>query len=144
MDALHRSPIRILLADSVQRVRDAVRELIDLQSDMHVVGEAADGLTTLVLVEQLRPDLILLDVSLEDGDGLRLAAHLRRTCPWLALVVYTANPHDDTLEAAMRAGAARFVEKGATPQTLLHALREAAALRPLPLAGMPALEGDRT
>jgi DNA-binding NarL/FixJ family response regulator len=120
-------PTRILLADSVQRVRAAVRELLEFQSDMQVVGEAADGSTTLALVEQLHPDLILLDVRLPDTDGLRLAAALHRAYPQLILVFYAANPPDGVSEAARQAGAVGFVEKGASPQTFLHTLRQAAA-----------------
>jgi DNA-binding NarL/FixJ family response regulator len=143
MEPLTHSPIRILLADSVQRVRDAVRALIELQSDMQVVGEAGDGSTVRDLVESLHPDVTLLDVRLPDTSGLHLAADLHQACPEMALVLYTANPLSGTREAALRAGAASFVEKGASPQTLLEALRQAARGRTFPSAGALAPEGDR-
>jgi len=143
MDPLTRLPIRIVLADGVQRVRDAVRALVELQSDMQVVGEAGDGSTARHLIAELHPDVTLLDVRLPDTSGLHLAADLHRACPEMALVLYTANPLTGTREAALRAGAAYFVEKGASPQTLLEALRQAATGRPLPKAGAWTPEGDR-
>jgi DNA-binding NarL/FixJ family response regulator len=145
LDSTYRPPIRILVADSIQRVRTAVRELLDLQIDMQVVGEAADGSTTLVLAQQLRPDLTLLDMRLHDTDCLRLAADLHRTHPSMALVFYTANPCEGTLEVALQAGAACFVEKGASPQLFLQALRQAATSRPSAVIGAGgAPEGDQS
>lgn len=141
MDLLYHPPIRILLVDSVQRVRDAVHDLLNLQQDMQVVGEAADPSTTLALVEQLAPDLTLLDLRLPDADGLYFLAALHRTHPYMILVLYAANPRAGAPEAALRAGAACFIEKGASPQTFLQALRRAAR-RPRSLAGIVALEGD--
>jgi DNA-binding NarL/FixJ family response regulator len=110
---------------------------------MQVVGEAADGSTTLALVEHLRPDLTLLDIRLQDTDGLDLAPMLRRSCPQMALVFYTANPPDGLPEAALRAGATGFVEKGTSPQIFLHALRQAATQRPASHTGAAAApEGE--
>jgi DNA-binding NarL/FixJ family response regulator len=126
MAAMRRAPIRIVLADNVQRVRDAVRDLVNLQTDMQVVGEADNSSTALALVAQLAPDLTLLDMRLPGADSLGLMADLRRVSPATALVLYMANPSAEAREAALRAGAAGFIEKGATPPVFLAALRQAA------------------
>jgi DNA-binding NarL/FixJ family response regulator len=135
VDSTDRAPIRILVADSIQRVRSAVRDLLELQTDMQVVGEAADGSTALALAAEVRPDLTLMDMRLHDTDCLRLAADLHRTHPPMALVFYTANPCDGTPDVAAYAGAAGFVEKGASPQVFLQALRQAATGQPSHLLG---------
>jgi len=132
-------PIRVLVADGVDRVRVAVRELLDLQRDMTVVGLAPDGPTTVALAAALHPDLILLDARLPGADPWDLAAALHGSYPTMTLIFYTANPTAGLPEAALRAGAAGFVEKGATPQAFLRALRQAAGRAP---AGADAREGD--
>ena len=123
-------PIRIFLADEVERVRQAVRDLVELQPDMVVVGEAADGATATALIPHLTPDVVLLDARLtEQGGTPALLALIQRT-PRIPVVIYAANPRPGDGPAALAAGAAAFVEKDVLPHDLLRVLREAAGGQP--------------
>ena len=118
--------VRIFLADGVERVRQAVRDLIDLQPDMQVTGEAADDAMAATLLVQQHPDVVLLDARLVTPapGAIRL---VQRAAPGVPIVVYEANPAPGDAEAALAAGARAFLPKDVLPHELLGALRQAAA-----------------
>jgi DNA-binding NarL/FixJ family response regulator len=118
--------VRIFLADSVERVRRAVRDLIDLQPDMRVTGEAADDAMTAALLLQQHPDVVLLDARLVDPAPVAIRL-VQRAAPGVPIVVYEANPAPGDAEAALAAGARTFLPKDVLPHELLGALRQAAA-----------------
>lgn len=117
--------IRVLLADDSADVRMLLRARLSKLDDLEVVAEAADGLEALALVEQLRPDVIVLDLSMPLLDGLEAAEELRTRHPDLRIVVLSGYPTDAMRALALAAGADEYVEKGPD----LGAVEEAIRLR---------------
>jgi DNA-binding NarL/FixJ family response regulator len=116
------SPIRVLVADDVPRLRDLMRELLENDGRFAVVGEASDGLEALILADTLRPDVILLDVAMPVMDGLSALPAIRRTTGGARIVVFSGLHHQELATRAVRAGADAFVEKGAPLSELTAAL----------------------
>jgi DNA-binding NarL/FixJ family response regulator len=116
----------------VDRVRQAVRDLVELQPDMIVVGEAADGATAAALIPQCAPDIVLLDGRMESGVDTPALDTVHHSAPQVMIVIYAANPQPGERLAALAAGAAAFVEKDVLPHDLLHILRQVAEGPPEP------------
>jgi DNA-binding NarL/FixJ family response regulator len=120
------APIRIFIADEVDRVRQAVRDLLELQPDIVVVGDTADPATARALIPQARPDVVLLDAHMQGGASLPLIRAVLDGNPAMTVVIYAANPHPGEREAALAAGAAVFLAKDVLPHDLLDVLRQVA------------------
>ncbi|MFO7768002.1 MAG: response regulator transcription factor [bacterium] len=119
-------PVRILLCDDHEMVRRGIREVLDTQDDLEVVGVSADAGGTLELVREHRPDVLILDIRLQEGSGLDLLDEAHRIHPDLAVLVLTM--HDDVsfLRAALAAGALGFVNKRSGVEELRAAVRSVA------------------
>jgi DNA-binding NarL/FixJ family response regulator len=102
-------PVRVLVVDDEPLVRVLLRAAIARDARLTTVGEAADGAEALRLEEQLRPDAVVLDVSMPVLDGITVAARLRARRPDCAIIVFSGS--DDVRAAALEAGADRFVGK---------------------------------
>ncbi|MFE4825801.1 response regulator [Streptomyces sp. NPDC056672] len=121
--------IRVLLADDQTLLRSAFRVLVDSESDMEVVGEAADGAQAVALARSTRPDVVLMDIRMPGTDGLA-ATRMISADPGLAgvrVVMLTTFEVDEYVVQSLRAGASGFLGKGAEPEELLNAIRVAAA-----------------
>ncbi len=121
--------IRIVLADDQALVRVGLRALVDVEDDIEVVGEAADGQEALRVVRQLRPDVVVMDVRMPVMDGLE-ATRMIAADPQLNAVrvlVLTTFEIDEYVFDALRAGAGGFLLKDAEPADLLRAIRIIAA-----------------
>jgi DNA-binding NarL/FixJ family response regulator len=118
--------LRILLADDHAVLRDGLRGLINRQPDMEVVGEAADGHAALKLARRLRPDLLLMDVSMPKLDGIAATRELKKSCPQVRVIAYTAHTSAVVLSQMRRAGAVGYVCKDVDPEEILTALRRVA------------------
>ncbi|MDN3243075.1 response regulator [Glycomyces tritici] len=121
--------IRVLVADDQDGVRRGLCRLIDAQSDMAVVGEAADGLQAVALARSLRPDVALVDIRMPRLDGLdvtRLLADASAPEP-VRVVIVTTFDHDEYVHTALQAGACGFVLKRSGPALLAEAVRAAVA-----------------
>jgi len=116
---------RILLADDHAVLRAGLRLLIEAQADMTCVGEAGDGVELLAQVERLRPDLVLLDLSMPRLGGLAALPEIRRKAPDARILVLTMHADDEYLRQSLKAGAAGYVLKQAADQELLLAIRAA-------------------
>jgi DNA-binding NarL/FixJ family response regulator len=121
------SRLRILVADDHATVRQGLKLLIDSQSDMTVVGEAADGNRVLEQADTLKPDIIVMDISMPGMNGLVATRMLKREQPALAIVVLTRHEDDNYLEQLLRAGASGYVLKQSAPTEFLQAIRAIAA-----------------
>ena len=119
--------LRVFLLDDHEVVRRGVRELVDAELDMHVVGEAATAATALPTAFLLRPDVAVLDVRLPDGDGVEVCRDLRAAMPDLACLMLTSYADDEALVASVIAGAAGYVLKQVGGQDLVAAIRTVAA-----------------
>jgi DNA-binding NarL/FixJ family response regulator len=118
--------IGVFLLDDHEVVRRGVRELVDAEPDLHVVGAAATAADALVMVPALRPDVAVLDVRLPDGDGVEVCRELRARLPALACLMLTSYADDEALVAAVMAGAAGYVLKQIRGQDLVGAVRTVA------------------
>jgi DNA-binding NarL/FixJ family response regulator len=118
--------LQILLADDHAVVRAGLRALIDAQPDMQVGGEAGDGVEVVTLVDDLQPDLVVMDLSMPRMNGIEATKAIRLTnnaCPILVLSV-----HDDAtyLRLTLEAGATGYVLKRTAAETLIAAIRQVA------------------
>ena len=120
-------PIRVFLLDDHEIVRRGVRELLEAEPDLEVVGEAGTAAEALVRVGPARPDVAVLDVRLPDGDGVSVCRELRSQQPELACLMLTSFADDDALVDAVLAGAAGYVLKQVRGADLVGAIRTVAA-----------------
>ncbi|GGL07939.1 response regulator [Planomonospora parontospora] len=116
--------IRIVLADDQALVRAGFRALLDAQPGMTVVAEAADGAEALVLAEEHRPDVVLMDVRMPGMDGLTAT---RRMPPGPRIIILTTFELDEYVFEALRGGASGFLVKDTEPAELIQAVRVVAA-----------------
>ncbi|MFF2545260.1 response regulator [Kitasatospora sp. NPDC058063] len=122
-------PVRVFLLDDHEVVRRGVRDLLEAEPDMEVVGEAGTCAQALVRVPALRPDVAVLDVRLPDGDGVTVCRDLRDRMPGLGCLMLTSFDDDDALLDAIMAGAAGYVLKQVKGAELVGAVRTVASGR---------------
>ena len=119
--------LRILLADDHVTVRHGLKLLIDGEPDMKVVGEASDGEAALRQALDLKPDVVILDISMPGMNGLAATRALRKVQPDAIIVTLTRHADDAYLQELLRAGVKGYVLKRSAPTELLHAIRGVAA-----------------
>ncbi|MFD0274631.1 response regulator [Kitasatospora sp. NPDC127111] len=120
-------PIQVFLLDDHEVVRRGVRDLLEAEPDIEVVGEAATCAQALARVPALRPQVAVLDVRLPDGDGVTVCRELRDRMPELVCLMLTSFDDDDALLDAIMAGAAGYVLKQVKGADLVSAVRTVAA-----------------
>jgi two-component system response regulator NreC len=118
-------PITILLAEDHPVVRQGVRTLLGFEPDFSVVSEAGDGLEAVRRVEQLRPDVLLLDLMLPGLNGLEVLRRARQLSPQTRVIVLTLNADESYALEAFRNGATAYVLKDSAARDLLEAIRAA-------------------
>jgi two-component system response regulator NreC len=121
--------ISVLIADDHELVRVGIVALLCPEKDLHIVGEAADGVGTLRLAERLRPNVILLDVMLPSLSGLEVLRQIPTRAPGVRAVMLSMYDNPAYVIEAMRMGALGYVLKGCPPVEIVRAIREAAAGR---------------
>ncbi|HET6958391.1 MAG TPA: response regulator transcription factor [Vicinamibacterales bacterium] len=123
------APLRILLADDHVTVRHGLKLFIDSQPDMKVVGEASDGHAAIEGAVALKPDVVIMDISMPGMNGLVATRKLKQRQPAAAIVTLTRHADDAYLQELLRAGVSGYVLKQSAPTELLQAIRAAAAGR---------------
>ena len=120
------NPIRVLLVEDHETVREGLRLLLDSQSDMEVVAEACDGRAAVEYNERFRPHVVVMDLSMPDMNGLQATQAIKRSHPQTAIVALTR--HDDApfVDELKKAGASAYVLKQSPSRELLDAVRTAA------------------
>jgi two-component system, NarL family, response regulator DevR len=118
--------IRVFLLDDHEVVRRGVRDLLEADGDIEVVGEASTAAEALARVPAVRPDVAVLDVRLPDGDGVTVCRELRSKLPELPCLMLTSFADDEALFDAIMAGAAGYVLKQVRGVDLLGAVRTVA------------------
>jgi DNA-binding NarL/FixJ family response regulator len=116
---------RIVIADDQALFREGLRTLLSTRPDMDVVGEAANGDEAVALVERLRPSVVLMDLRMPKVDGIQATARLRERCPEIPILVLTTFDDDANLFGALRAGAAGYLLKDVSSETLVAAIHAA-------------------
>ena len=120
-------PIRLLIADDHTLFRKGIRALLAALEDIELVGEAASGDEAVKEVARLLPEVVLMDIKMPGGNGIEATRRIHRDHPQVAIVVLTMLEDDDSLFAAMRAGARGYVVKGADEMELLRVVRAVAS-----------------
>lgn len=121
-----RRPIRVLIADDHPLFRDGVQALLGSVPDMEVVAEAADGDRAIELAASATPDVILMDLKMPGCNGIEATRRILRRHPEAGILVLTMFEDDDSVFAAMRAGARGYLLKGADQEDILRAIRAVA------------------
>lgn len=117
------NPIRVLIADDHALVRAGIRALVEKIEGMVVVGEAGKGSEALELVRELRPDLMLLDITMPDGGGFEVLDQAKKKYPEMRIIVLTVHEAGEYAIRALREGAAGFLPKSAASTELELAIQ---------------------
>ena len=116
-------PITILIVDDHALLRQGIKKVIDLESDLSVIGEAADGEEAVKLALQLKPDVVLLDVNMPKKNGLEVTKELRQLAPDIKIVLLTIHDDENYVIEVVKAGATGYLLKDIEPGMLIKALR---------------------
>jgi len=117
--------IRLLLVDDHEVVRTGLRMLLESQTDMKIVGEASTGAEALELCNRLRPDVVVMDLTLPDSSGIEITRRIKQTLPQVNVVALTIHEDQEYFFEMLRAGASGYVPKRAAPDELVSAIRAA-------------------
>jgi DNA-binding NarL/FixJ family response regulator len=117
------SVVRVLVVDNFKGFRDAIRSMLSKHHNLEVVGEAADGLEAVHKAEELKPDLILLDLGLPSINGLEAARRIQRLSPQSKIIFASMESSTDIVQEALRSGAHGYVIKTELSSQLLPAIR---------------------
>jgi two-component system response regulator NreC len=120
------SKILILIAEDHETVREGLKMIVDAQDDMKVVGEAGDGRQAVSLARELKPDVVLMDVSMPELNGLIATAQLKRIAPEIKILTLTRHTDEAYLRELIEAGASGYVLKQSPPSELTRAIRAVA------------------
>ena len=115
--------ISVLIADDHPVVRQGLRTFLELQEDMEIVGEAAGGEEAVALVQELLPDVVLMDLVMPGVDGVEATRRIRDVSPATKVIALTSFTDDETVFASIKAGAAGYLLKDVRPQALSDAIR---------------------
>lgn len=119
--------LRVLLADDHAVVRDGLKLLVNAQPDMEVVGEAGDGSTACREAKALRPDIVVMDVSMPEMNGAQATERLKVSCPNIKVVALTAHSDEAHVRQLLASGASGYVLKNTISEELTNAIRAVAA-----------------
>jgi DNA-binding NarL/FixJ family response regulator len=115
--------LQILLVDDHEIVREGVKLLVNSQSDMKVVGEASNGEIAIKKTGELNPDIVLMDVSMPELNGMKATRRIRRLYPNVKILTLTRHTDDGYLQQLIQAGANGYILKQSAPNELINAIR---------------------
>jgi DNA-binding NarL/FixJ family response regulator len=125
-EPIERAQLRILLADDHDILRQGLKLLLEAQPDLRVVGEARTGRSTLEQVTALQPDIVVLDISMPDIDGLKACQQICKHYPAIQVLILTMHESEEYFLQALRMGATGYLVKKAAPAELCAAVRTVA------------------
>jgi two-component system response regulator NreC len=121
------SEIRIVIAENHKTVRTGLKMIIDAETDMKVIGEAGDGREAIRLAQELQPDVLIMDISMPELNGLVAAAKLNRIAPAIRILTLTRHSDKAYLHELMQAGISGYVLKQSESEEMLRAIRVVAS-----------------
>ena len=121
------APIRVLIVDDHAVVRTGLKVFLDLQPDMEVVGEAADGSEGVAMARRLEPDVVLMDLLMPNMDGVTAIGRIKAELPEIEIVTMTSFIEEEKVTSALEAGASGYVLKDADAEEVAAAVRAAYA-----------------
>src|SRR5512137_869525 len=116
--------IRVILADDHAVVRKGIREFLTEPGNIEVIAEASDGDEAIALIDQLRPDVAVLDIQMPKRSGIEVCRHVRAQHWPIGILILTAYDDDPYVLAVLQAGANGYVLKTASPNELIQAVRD--------------------
>jgi two-component system, NarL family, response regulator NreC len=116
-------PIRILIADDHEVVRDGVRALLEKQTDMEVIGEASDGREAAQMAEDLRPDVVVMDVGMPNLNGIDATRRILSAHPHIAVLILSMHQDESYVLRSLKAGAKGYLLKESLRSDVLEAIR---------------------
>jgi DNA-binding NarL/FixJ family response regulator len=119
--------ISVVICDDVPELRRLLREVLSEDGEMDVVGEAADGREAIEVIERHQPDVVILDLSMPQLDGLEAIPLIHQVAPRSEICVFSGFEEGKVAEVALRLKASRYVRKGAPLEDLRNAVRELAS-----------------
>ena len=121
--------IKLLIADDHVLIREGVKNLASKEPDLKIVGETSDPLQVLESAKKLRPDLIILDISMPGKSGLDVLKELKIFIPEINVLMMSMLPEEQFAKRVLKAGASGYITKDSSPEELLLAIRKTAAGR---------------
>ena len=118
----HTRQVRVLIADDHEAVRRGIRSLVSSRSDWSICGEAVDGVDAVDKIKELRPDIVLMDISMPRMDGVHATRIVREEVPESRVIIVSQNDPAIARQQASESGAADFVTKGTLARDLLPAI----------------------
>ncbi len=116
------SPVRVLITDDHAVVRAGLRMLLSAAPDLEIIGEAGDGAESLRMARDLSPDVVLMDISMPDMNGIEATRRIKALCPGVAVLALTMHEDDQYFFEMLAAGASGYVPKRAAPNDLIAAI----------------------
>jgi two-component system, NarL family, response regulator NreC len=135
-----RSRLRVVLADDHTILRRGLRAILDTETDLEVIGEASNVEDAVALVRRLQPDVLITDVSFENGSGIQAIGALRRECVGMRVVLLTGHDSEESVRTAMQAGVHAYIVKDSPVEDLLRAIRSESSEFDRPAIPVPALQ----
>lgn len=118
--------LRILIAEDHVSVREGFKFIIESQADMEVVGEAGDGRAAIEMAGELKPDIVLMDISMPNLNGLKATAKLKRVAPEIKIITLTRHTDSVFLQELLQAGVSGYVLKQSAADEIIRAVRAVA------------------
>jgi len=119
--------LRIILADDHDMVREGLKLIVNAQPDMEIVGEANNGRVAIRLAQELQPDVIVMDVSMPEVNGLEATLKVKQMCPAVKVLALTRHTDESYLRQLLQAGASGFAVKQRAADELVRAIHDVAA-----------------
>ena len=120
-------PIRILIADDHQLLREGIRNFLSLEPDFEIIGEASNGEEAVTKAEALKPDVMLLDINMPKANGIEVASRLKERCPEVRILALTIHDDQNYMMNMIQSGAAGYLLKDVEPSMMVQAIRRVAA-----------------
>jgi NarL family two-component system response regulator LiaR len=122
MVEFNETKIKVLIVDDHQVVRQGLRTFLELQPDIHVLGEASDGQTAVEMVSRLQPDIVLMDLVMPRLDGISATRKIKALGSSVKVIALTSFAEDDKVFPAIQAGASSYLLKDVSPDELVEAI----------------------